>query len=77
MRVSELITDTNVSSELARLLVPAVKAAAVRHRNNPAQEQVLEQYLSSLANLLLTANNPRGFLGYASNKILRYLRNIA
>ena len=64
MRISEFINDSDLSSELSRLLVPAIKAIVLRHtKNSSAIEDTLTQYLNSLANLLLTASNPQSFLG--------------
>lgn len=65
MRVSEFITDSNLSSELAGLIVPAIKAKTVtgRGQGSAASEEILTQYLNSLANLLLTASEPQSFIG--------------
>ena len=64
MRLSEFITDSNLSSELSQLIVPAIKAKSTggRGQGGAASEEILTQYLNSLTNLLMTASDPHSFL---------------
>ena len=66
MRISEFVTDGDQSSELIRLVVPALRAIANRSSNpsNSSAEETMTQYLHTLANLLQNAHGPNKFLRY-------------
>lgn len=62
MRISEYVTEAPLTTELARLIIPAVKAIANKSRNNPSAELKLTTHLETLANLLRNAVDPHQFI---------------
>ena len=63
MRISEFVTQPEQSSELSRLVVPAIRAIANRSSNITSIEETLTKYLNTLAYLLQSAHKPHTFLG--------------
>ena len=63
MRISEFVTQPEQSSELSRLVVPAIRAIANRSSTSASIEETLTQYLNTLANLLKNAQKPHAFIG--------------
>lgn len=62
MRVSEYVSEAPLSTELARLIIPAIKAIANKSRNNPSAELKLTHHLETLGNLLRNALNLGDFI---------------
>lgn len=63
MRVSEFVAEAQLSSELARLIIPAIKNVSSRSRTSSPVEEKLVRYLNTLANLMQSANKPQDFIG--------------
>ncbi len=63
MRISEYVKEPELSTELARMIIPAIKVAVGRNRNSSNLEEKLIRYLSTLANLVQNAINPHEFIG--------------
>lgn len=62
MRISEFVKEPQLSTELARMIIPAIKVAVNRNRSSSNLEEKLLRYLSTLANLVQTAINPQEFI---------------
>ena len=63
MRVSEYVKEPELSTDLARMIIPAIKVAVNRNRKSSNLEEKLIRYLSTLANLVQNAINPQDFIG--------------
>jgi hypothetical protein len=63
MRLSEYVTEPQLSTELARLVITAVKAIVNRGRNKSSSEDKLTRYLNILVNLVSNSVNPQEFVG--------------
>lgn len=63
MRISEYVKETQLSTELARMIIPAIKSSVSRNRNSANLEEKLLRYLNTLANLVQNAISPHEFLG--------------
>ena len=62
MRLSEYVIDPQLCTELARLVITAIKAIANRNRNSSMEEK-LTRYLNILVNLVVNSNKPQEFVG--------------
>lgn len=62
MRISEYVEEAHLSTELARMIIPAIKVAVFRNRKSANLEEKLIRYLSTLANLVKNAVNPHEFI---------------
>ncbi|KZS08061.1 Small subunit processome component 20 [Daphnia magna] len=62
MRVSEYVKEAQLSTELARMIIPAIKVAVFRNRKSSNLEEKLIHYLSTLANLVQSAVSPHEFI---------------
>lgn len=62
MRLSDHVTDAQLSSALIKLIVPTVKATVKRSRV-PNLEEMLDLYLATVVNLVKCADNPRQYVG--------------
>lgn len=71
MRISEYVKEADLSTDLARTVIPAIKSTAIRGQKNPALEEKLTHYLETLANLLQNANNPQELIGLVSCLIIQ------
>lgn len=63
MRVSQFVKEAQLSTELARMIIPAIKLSISRNRKNSTLEEKVTQYLSTLENLVQNAINPQQFIG--------------
>jgi hypothetical protein len=63
MRLSEYVTEPQLSTVLTRLVISAVRAIANRPRNLSSSEDKLTRYLNILVNLVSNSVNPQEFAG--------------
>ena len=61
MRISEYVKESELSTDLARMIIPAIKVAVNQNRKSSNVEDKLI-YLSALANLVQNAINPPDFI---------------
>lgn len=63
MRISEYVKESQLSTELARMIIPAIKCSVTRSRKNANPEEKLLSYLSTLVNLVRNSIKPQDFIG--------------
>ena len=63
MRLSDYVSEPQLSTELARLVITAIKAIVNRRRNVSSLEDKLTRYLNILVNLVNNSVNPQEFVG--------------
>lgn len=63
MRISEFVKEPELSTDLARMIIPAVKLSISKNRKGVNLEEKLTRYLNTLENLVKNAINPQQFIG--------------